>query len=937
MPRRNKEVFNFQLSAFSLVLLCALFAGHAPEAFAWGPGGGEYDYDQRLKEDCIRAGKVYYDAKMYDKAIDMWEQALEIDPQDRKVPALLESAKKRLEVEAKPVITREEKDRLKKSEAERKAQERLEADKERAEELARKKAEREAKEERAPEEAPKPAVEEKAVAPEEETAKPAVAEEAPGAPKPAVEERAPAPEEAPKPAAEEASAPVMEEKKEAAPTPVMEEKKEEAKPIEPGAEEPVKLEVPSKLEEPIVVNGDKVEYYQDKKQVVGTGGISITYKDVVMTCDKITVYLDSKDAIAEGNVKITQKGATFTGEKIKYNFDTRIGDVMKGNVSAKPFYGKADRIEKVSDKEIRIDNGYATTCDLPNPHYRVQAKQVRIYMNDKVIAKNVFFYVGKIPILYFPYYIQPLTEHSAHATFLAGRDKDWGYYGLSSFRYYFNKLINGKLRLDYRTKKGLAAGFDNYYSLKGLGSGSVKFYGIDENDSLAFEKTGDREFKYRVQVRHRWEVTKDTLMMLELNKMRDQYFIRDYFLKEYEEAGPVPDNYISFITSKRDYSTELLIRKRMDKYFNVVERLPEYNINIYNYRFGESKFYFKSQTSGAYLNEKYPATVPKKKDFGSGRVDSYNQLSYAEKLFGFWNVKPYVGMRQTYYSRNLWGDTNVVRGIFNTGVDNYTRFFKTWDVKSNFMNMDIHGLRHLIMPGVNYYYTHQPTVSPANLNQFDEIDSIDTANGFLLSLENKLQTKRYQGEVLKTVDLVTFIVKSDYMFRLKKNNLELKSDKFKSVDFQLELYPYPWLYSISKMTVDTKHSDIESASIDLTAVGGEKWSLGTGYRYENATNTRTNLITGEGSYRINDKWKINVYEQFDMNKAAFVEQEYTIYRDLHCWIAEFSYDIKSESNDHTFWFAMRLKAFPQLPLGLRTTYSRAHPGALQNLGRGSSY
>ena len=53
------------------------------------------------------------------------------------------------------------------------------------------------------------------------------------------------------------------------------------------------------IKEPIVVNGDKVEYLQDKKVVVASKNIEATYKDVVMTCDKITVYLDTKDAVAE--------------------------------------------------------------------------------------------------------------------------------------------------------------------------------------------------------------------------------------------------------------------------------------------------------------------------------------------------------------------------------------------------------------------------------------------------------------------------------------------------------------------------------------------------------------------------------------------------------------------------------------------------------------
>src|SRR3989338_6210393 len=71
-----------------------------------------------------------------------------------------------------------------------------------------------------------------------------------------------------------------------------------------------------KIKEPIVVNGDKVEYFHEKKQVIGSGNVSITYKDVVLTCERITVYLDTKEAIAEGNVKITQEGAYFTGDRI---------------------------------------------------------------------------------------------------------------------------------------------------------------------------------------------------------------------------------------------------------------------------------------------------------------------------------------------------------------------------------------------------------------------------------------------------------------------------------------------------------------------------------------------------------------------------------------------------------------------------------------------
>jgi len=680
--------------------------------------------------------------------------------------------------------------------------------------------------------------------------------------------------------------------------------------------------------EPVVVNGDKVEYFQDNKKVIGTGNISIVYKDVTLTCDQVTVYLDTKEAIAEGNVKIAQKEATFTGERINYNFDTKAAKAIDAAVSAAPFYGKAKEIDRPSEKEARLERGYVTTCDRQMPHYRIRARQVRIYFDDRIVARHITFYVGNVPVLYFPYYIQPLKEKSAHASILVGKESDWGYYALTSFRYYFSEICKGIFRVDYRTKKGLAEGVDNYYTTKSLGSGSAKFYYINENDATAYEKSGEVESKYRAQVRHRWDVTADTVMMLECNMLRDKNFIKDYFYKEYEELAE-PDNYLSFITTKGDIATTFLARKRMDNYFTVVERLPEYRIDIKSHRMTERfPVYYDAQASGVYLNKTYAKSSPMQKDIGVGRIDAFNKLSYAARIFKALNVTPYAGTRQTYYSRNRWGDTNLVRGIFQAGLDNSIKFYKIHNFTSNFLGMEINKLRHIITPTANYYYTHQPTVAPDNLQQFDEIDAYDTDNGVRLALENKLQTKRKAGEDLASVDLATFIISSDYKFRLRDNNYEYKSQKFQSVDLHLELTPYPWLYMLSKMSINTKTQKVQTASVDLVATVGDKVSFGMGHRYEDVPTGVSNLLTADVTYKINDTWKVRAYERYNIDKATFEEQGYTVYRDLHCWLVEFTYDIKHDTEDQTFWIVFRLKAFPDVPLGLRRTYSRPQYGSV---------
>lgn len=711
-----------------------------------------------------------------------------------------------------------------------------------------------------------------------------------------------------------------------------------------------------KQKAPIIVNGDKVEYFHEQKKVVGTGNISIDYEDVRLTCNKVTVYLDTREAIAEGNVRITQKDAYFTGDKVNYNFDARTAKAINAYVNYAPFYGRSGDVEKKSEKEIDIEKGYLTTCDLEQPHYRVTAKQVKIYLEDKVIAKHITFYVGKCPIMYLPYYVQPIKEESAHITLMTGHDKDWGYYGLTSLKYDYSKIFRGKYRVDYRAKNGLAYGVDNNYSLngdKGVGDGIIKFYGTDENNSLAYEPLTREEFKYRVQLRHHWNIDEDTLATVELNKVRDDKFLKYYFYYEYTELV-TPDNYLSIITRKPEYTTSFLIRPRLDKYFDVVQRLPEYTIDIpkYNIKYnGEpTPLYYDFHASGAYLDRAFPHAVggTEPKDLDVIRLDAYNRVSYSTKVLKALSITPYAGVRQTYYSRNKWGRTNVDRGIFDTGFDSSIKFYKIYDVNTNFLDLDIHKLRHIITPTVSYQYSPSVTVSPDNLNQFDSIDALDKQNHAIFAIENRLQTKRGSGDNMTQADLVWFIISTDYMFSLKKDNVSYKNQKFKSVDMQLELTPYPWLYMLSKMSINTNKQLPEFASVDFVAGKDPDRSVAFGYRYERSfdpgsivdpdTGKNTlNYFTMDTIYKLNELWKARIYWRFNMDKGYIDEHQYTLSRDLHCWIIDFTMDLRPNLNNGTiseqiFWVALRLKAFPRTPIGLSRSYSYTRAGRPGDVG-----
>ncbi|OGW76149.1 MAG: hypothetical protein A2Z72_06435 [Omnitrophica bacterium RBG_13_46_9] len=683
-------------------------------------------------------------------------------------------------------------------------------------------------------------------------------------------------------------------------------------------------------EQPVVVKGDKVEYFRDQNKVVGEGSVSITYGDVALSCDKITVYTDTKEAICEGNVKITQPGASMEGDKINYNLSEKRGYALNSEIKAKPFYGAAKRVAQTEDEKFELEDGYITTCDLEKPHYRIRAKEVQIFPDKKIVAKHITFYVGNIPVLYMPLYVQPLIEKKPEVTVVPGRTSEWGYYALTAWRYYFNDDSKGYVYLDYREKKGLAEGISYSYDTKTLGNGVAQIYYTHENDDLTITKTGQADDRWRIQERHTIRLPEDTVCTLEFNKLSDESFIKDYFYREYEE-NPIPDNYVLVETTKPNYVSSLLVRKRMNDFFEVVERLPEYKLEVFNQQLWGTNFYYSSRNSITNFIKRYNNyyTQEDRSPDKALRIDNFYKFSYAAKLFNFLYVTPFVTTRQTFYSMNRWKERSELRSIYDEGVDISTKFYRVFDINSNFMGLDMHRLRHIITPSATFLHRHQPTISPDNLYQFDEIDNIDYYNGFTLSLENKLQTKRPDGDAMKTVDLATLIVSTDYLFRLKKNFFESKGDgKFGDLNFKLELRPYSWLSIDGDMVLDYKDHNINSANIDLYVHKGEKFVLGVGQRYESTENGTTSLITGEMSYLINSKWKIQTYQRYDINSQKWEEQEYTVYRDLHCWLAELTYNKRND--EHTVWLLFKLKAFPDVPIGLfKTTYRRPYPGGMR--------
>ncbi len=332
-------------------------------------------------------------------------------------------------------------------------------------------------------------------------------------------------------------------------------------------------------DESIIINGDTVEYLTTEKEVSASGNVIIEYKGAKLTCQKIVVNSQTKDASAEGNARLDDKKGVIEGEKIVYNFQNKTGVIYDAEFRANPYFGVSRKVEKVSEVEFITQRGYLTTCSLDHPHWCMKSRKINFFPQNKVQAKDVTLYIGKIPLLHLPQFSRSLKDPLMHIQVMPGKRKDWGPYLLTAARYNLAENINGRIYFDYRDKLGTAQGFGTNYATEGLGKGDFKFYYTQEKKASGLTQDVPDEFqRYLARLRHKWDIGERTSLIAEVYKIGDKKrkvlgstnnFLKDYFYREFEKDSQ-PLTYALIHHNFQYSSLDLLLQKRINHWYDQI-------------------------------------------------------------------------------------------------------------------------------------------------------------------------------------------------------------------------------------------------------------------------------------------------------------------------------------------------------------------------------
>ncbi|HNX68476.1 MAG TPA: LPS assembly protein LptD [Candidatus Omnitrophota bacterium] len=690
---------------------------------------------------------------------------------------------------------------------------------------------------------------------------------------------------------------------------------------------------------------DSLEYDKDTRKLIARGNAVITYQNVKMLADYAEVDSDAKKAYAKGHVMIFKTGEPrLQGEEVYYDFGNHTGSFPDARSISEPFYARGKDVQQIREGVTKIREGGITTCNLEKPHYELRAKKATLYADQKVNMYGVTIYVLGKPVFWWPFMSVPINWPNIPLQVAAGYNTRFGAYIELTKGITINQYLWGRAHVDWRAKRGIGGGWDQYYDFNKLGHGNIKlyvtqdkkaptpgdFYQVQDDSFDPFATTEDRT-RGRISWRHRTDIDENTNVILRYDRLADEYFLQEFFEKEYRSETELH----SFVTATHNterYGIMAHVTKRMNSFESLVERLPEVRLDWKNQPFFTDKVYNESRVQFDSLTMRYKRLTKKQ---SAVRTDAYSNW-YAPLKWQEIKLLPFVGYRGTEYSQQATKDSAAYRNVVAYGADLRTQVYKTFDVSFDKMGIEVNQLRHIAEPVVRLEGS-QTSVNMNRLTRFDTVDAIDDSNEVAMGLENRLQTKRIVGGKPKRVDIVSL---NTYLYyAVNPVDPTIGKNQFTDLKGDLTLRPYEWLQVQTRVDYNFAWTDFRYINQDFMIRKG-KWKFLFGFRYTGGyydwyseeTIEQSTQFVFDTRYKINPLWDVGGYIRWDTETGNLGEWQVSASRDLHDFILDFGYNVRNSLiNDYNneLFFNFRMKAFPSYAIsggGGRAEFSEPRIG-----------
>jgi lipopolysaccharide assembly outer membrane protein LptD (OstA) len=520
------------------------------------------------------------------------------------------------------------------------------------------------------------------------------------------------------------------------------------------------LESMKGLEGAVAYWGKVIQTRIIEESILLTGEAGITYGETTLKADSIQYNYDTGLLKAWGSPALTDSDGLVKGSRMRYRLNENKGIIEKGTTSFDKWLFNGDVISKVGDRDLYGKGSDFTTCDLDEPHYHFSCSQLKLTVDDKVVARPVILYVRNIPVMFIPFFIFPIQKGRKSGflkpTIGIFNDERRGR-SITDLGYFFavNDYMDITVASDlYENARWSVRGEGRYASRYNY-NGAV-FYSFTE-DVLASSRRSLMTF------RHNQTLNRDTSIKIHGNFASDRTIYEDIsfdideVLQRSLESRATYNRRTSwgsfYVTGYNDYSLD------RDRTFT---QLPLFSL-VKN-----SSPVFSDEGDGWYsglnysLNTGFESTRIKDEDGTTVLQASRTSMTLTDpmKLMGWLNLTPRFNVTGSYYHTRKDNTGFVHHETYEGSVSLFTRLFGIFD-RPTIGPMT--KWRHTISPQLSYRYRPDfDTDRYSHLPRFP--GGGGEANSLTLSVNNDFDAKYLAGEEEKKISLLSVVNSTAYSF-----------------------------------------------------------------------------------------------------------------------------------------------------------------------------
>lgn len=704
------------------------------------------------------------------------------------------------------------------------------------------------------------------------------------------------------------------------------------------------------------VQADNLQFEQEVNTVTATGNVVLRKGAQSLKADVITYNTVTEQAFARGNVVFTNEDQIWEGDQLSYNFLTGEGSFPDLKVVSGPFTVNAARVERLSPVQTRLEDVVVTTCPDPvDPEFSITSGKVDVFEEEIYLMRNAVFRLHGVPFFWVPSLTVDQKRQPTNLDVTPGYSSRNGVMLLNTYNRYPSEGYSTKTHVDFRSERGFAVGQDWYWrdAEQDTRETSLKLYGaLDDapyKNETQQQQLNDQgieveEERYRIKFDHRQQLTGQDGLWIKANYLSDARVVNDFFEDEFREE-PVPETRATYSAVGDGWNAAIDgVMQLNDDDFESVNRLPEATFNVPLVPLADSGFFYESESAAGYLEKTYTAFQRESglEEYDSLRLHTAHTVSYPTKVNGWLNVIPRAGVAATYYdstkgtreeitTESVADENGIITSSFSTnrvesveGAD--IRLLPEIGLETSFKAFGIvhenptsmgEGMRHVVEPFLNYTFIPEPGLEPAEIFQFDDIDTLGEAHNVAFGLRNKWQTRRHNpGQAPSVHDLVNFNIQTRY---------DLRSDVDPSLgDIELDLawYPTNWFRTRIKADYNSDTSTVEEVNSEIRFRDPETQNL---FRidqqyFEDVSHT----LQFTYHWNPNERFGFRGYTRLELEEDGAEEQAVTFIIKTDCvgygiggrWQRGENYaDGTTDEDDYEIYLQFWLRAFPRAVLG----------------------